>query len=89
VPFETLRPKIESLLAEKEPDKQRAAAELIAGIIGGSKHWPLDKQNAFWKWYKPYIAKTFGPNLKSDTVGIWTSFLEVCAQPLFFFRPGY
>ncbi|KAK1232607.1 Proteasome activator BLM10 [Marasmius sp. AFHP31] len=91
VPFEALRPKIESLLAEKEPDKQRAAAELIAGVIGGSKHWPLDKQKAFWEWYKPYIAKTFGPNLKSDTVGIWTSFLEYLfykrdprrVQPLF------
>ncbi|KAL0579785.1 Proteasome activator BLM10 [Marasmius crinis-equi] len=75
-PFEALRPQLESLLAEKEPDKQRAAAELLAGVIGGSKHWPLEKQKALWKWYKPYIAKTFGPNLKSDTVGIWTSFIE-------------
>ncbi|KAF9270499.1 ARM repeat-containing protein [Marasmius fiardii PR-910] len=75
-PFEALRPKLESLLADKEADKQRAAAELLAGVIGGSRHWPLEKQQVLWKWYKPYITKIFGANLKSDTVSIWTSFLE-------------
>ncbi|ESK98482.1 membrane protein [Moniliophthora roreri MCA 2997] len=75
-PFEVLRPELEALLADKEPDKQRAAAELLAGVINGSKHWPLEKQKTVWKWYRPYIKKIFGINLKSDNVTIWTSFLE-------------
>ncbi|EEB90585.1 hypothetical protein MPER_11186 [Moniliophthora perniciosa FA553] len=75
-PFEILRPKLESLLGDKEPDKQRAAAELLAGVINGSKHWPLEKQKTLWKWFRPYIKKIFGSNLKSDNVTIWTSFLE-------------
>ncbi|KAJ7630634.1 hypothetical protein FB45DRAFT_1027837 [Roridomyces roridus] len=41
-----------------------------------SKHWPLSKQDMLWKWFKPIMADIFGPNLKTDTVSIWTSFLE-------------
>ncbi|KAJ6615943.1 hypothetical protein B0H10DRAFT_2190770, partial [Mycena sp. CBHHK59/15] len=65
-PFEALRP---TLISNKEPDKQRALAEFIAGLIGGSKHWPLSKQHALWQWFSPIMLKT-------DTVTIWASFLE-------------
>jgi len=34
-PFEALRPIMERLIADKEQDKQRGAAEFIAGVIGG------------------------------------------------------
>lgn len=35
-PFHVLKPTIELLLDNKEKDKQRAAAELLAGVIGGT-----------------------------------------------------
>ncbi|KAJ7102239.1 hypothetical protein B0H15DRAFT_813790 [Mycena belliarum] len=75
-PFEALRPTLDTLISEKEPDKQRALAEFIAGLIGGSKHWPLSQQDALWQWFQPIMVNIFGPNLKTDTVTIWASFLE-------------
>jgi proteasome activator subunit 4 len=35
-PFEVLRPILEELLADIQPDKQRGAAELLAGLLGGN-----------------------------------------------------
>ncbi|KAJ7130046.1 hypothetical protein C8R43DRAFT_1025561 [Mycena crocata] len=75
-PFEALRPTLDTLLSDKEPDKQRALAEFIAGLIGGSKHWPLSKQDMLWKWFSPVMVDIFSQNLKTDTVTIWSSFLE-------------
>lgn len=34
-PFEAIRPIVESLIADKDHNKQRAAAEFLAGILGG------------------------------------------------------
>ncbi|KDR84809.1 hypothetical protein GALMADRAFT_217878 [Galerina marginata CBS 339.88] len=75
-PFEAFRPTVERLLFDKDHNKQRAAAEFLAGIIGGSKHWPTIKQDALWKWFTPHIPTIFYRNIKSDTLSIWTSFLE-------------
>ncbi|KAJ7275353.1 hypothetical protein B0H12DRAFT_1086888 [Mycena haematopus] len=74
--FDALRPTLDTLISEKEPDKQRALAEFIAGMIGGSKHWPLSKQHKLWQWFQPIMVNTFSHKLKTDTVTIWASFLE-------------
>lgn len=37
-PFEALRPILERLIADKDQNKQRAAAEFLAGILGGEWH---------------------------------------------------
>ncbi|KAH8100502.1 hypothetical protein BXZ70DRAFT_1022407 [Cristinia sonorae] len=82
-PFEALRPAIEKLLADKEKNKQRGAAELIAGVLAGSKHWPTDKQLKLWEWFAPQIPKIFGQR-NNDIISIWTSFLEYifyCRDP--------
>lgn len=95
-PFEALRPQLEKLIADKDQNKQRAAAEFLAGIIGGvcirseasmiipmffciqgSKHWPINKQDKLWAWFTPFIKTIFNQNIKTDTLSIWTSFLEV------------
>ena len=79
---------------EKDKNKQRAAAEFIAGILtgtpirlnseradteartAGSKHWPTDLQDKFWKWFMPHAKSIF--NQKSnDTLSVWSSFFEV------------
>ncbi|KAM5538277.1 hypothetical protein V8D89_008164 [Ganoderma adspersum] len=74
-PFEALRPTLEELLANKDKNKQRAAAEFIAGILTGSKHWPTDLQVKFWKWFMPHAKSIF--NQKSnDTLSVWSSFFE-------------
>jgi hypothetical protein len=35
-PFEAFKPTVESLIADKDQNKQRAAAEFLAGILGGN-----------------------------------------------------
>ncbi|KII93397.1 hypothetical protein PLICRDRAFT_694576 [Plicaturopsis crispa FD-325 SS-3] len=75
-PFEALRPTLEMLLQSKEKDKQRAAAELLAGVIGGSKHWPTNAQQKLWSWITPFIKKVLGQNIKPDTSLVWSTFLE-------------
>ncbi|TFK76829.1 hypothetical protein BDN72DRAFT_890635 [Pluteus cervinus] len=75
-PFEALKPTLEGLIADKDQNKQRAAAELLAGLLNGSKHWPLEKQQRIWEWFKPYLSVIFKQNIKSDTLFVWTSFLE-------------
>ncbi|KAF8058272.1 hypothetical protein FPV67DRAFT_1786012 [Lyophyllum atratum] len=75
-PFEALRPTMEKMIKNKDQNKQRAAAELVAGVIGGSKHWPTSKQQNLWKWFTPFIKRIFGQNIKTDTLRIWTSFFE-------------
>ncbi|KAM6497955.1 hypothetical protein JOM56_005903 [Amanita muscaria] len=74
-PFEPLRPIIERLIAGKEQNQQRGAAEFLAGVIGGSKHWPITKQLRLWDWFQPFIGQIFR-NVKTDTLSIWTSHLE-------------
>ncbi len=47
-PFTTLKPILESLIVSKDQDKQRAAAELLAGIIGGESYaMPLERLTNF------------------------------------------
>jgi proteasome activator subunit 4 len=92
-PFGAFKPIVESLIADKDQNKQRAAAEFLAGILGGqlsiiscekivelqqgSKHWPTDKQDALWTWFIPHMTTIFRQNIKTDTLAIWASFLEV------------
>ncbi|KAF8898398.1 hypothetical protein BD779DRAFT_1607219 [Infundibulicybe gibba] len=75
-PFGVLQPILEKLIADKDQNKQRAAAELLAGLLGGSKHWPTNKQRRLWDWFKPYIKQIFNSNIKTDTLMVWTSFVE-------------
>ncbi|KAG1755021.1 uncharacterized protein EDB91DRAFT_1096855 [Suillus paluster] len=75
-PWDLLKPELEILLADQEKNKQRAAAELLAGVLNGSKHWPQEAQDRIWQWFTPYIKKTLGQSMTTETVPIWTSFVE-------------
>ncbi|TFK30307.1 hypothetical protein FA15DRAFT_662249 [Coprinopsis marcescibilis] len=75
-PFEAFRPMVEKLIQDQDHNKQRAAAELLAGLLNGSKHWPMENQDKLWTWFTPFIETILKKNVKSDTLSIWTSFLE-------------
>ncbi|KZP32253.1 hypothetical protein FIBSPDRAFT_907345 [Athelia psychrophila] len=75
-PFESLRPTLEKLLEDQDQDSQRAGAEFLGGVLNGSKHWPTDAQAKLWNWFTPLIQRTLSQNVKTDTITIWTSFLE-------------
>ena len=42
-----------------------------------SKHWSVEKQTKIWNWLTPNIHMIFKQNIKTDTLPVWTSFLEV------------
>jgi len=95
VPFDVCSVTIEKYITVADKDKQRGAAELLAGVLSGtrpcyiatifmtymtfqaSKHWSVEKQVKIWNWFAPNINKIFKQNIKTDTLPVWTSFLEV------------
>ena len=42
-----------------------------------SKHWSVEKQTKIWDWFTPNMGTIFKQNIKTDTLPVWTSFLEV------------
>ncbi|KAI0076264.1 hypothetical protein K474DRAFT_1757648 [Panus rudis PR-1116 ss-1] len=74
-PLDALLPTLKKLLDDKDKNKQRGAAEFLAGLVGGSKHWPIKSQVRLWEWLQPYLRKMLDPK-NNDTIPIWTSFLE-------------
>ncbi|XP_049827617.1 proteasome activator complex subunit 4-like [Schistocerca gregaria] len=61
---------LEELVADKNESSQRCAAEIIAGIIRGSKHWPFEKVSSVWKFLSPVIETALS-NMTEETVGDW------------------
>ncbi|EMD41658.1 hypothetical protein CERSUDRAFT_110231 [Gelatoporia subvermispora B] len=74
-PWEALMPTVEELINDKDKNKQRGAAEFVAGVLGASKHWLTDRQAQFWEWFIPHM-KTIFARKSNDTLPIWMSFLE-------------
>ncbi|KAI0768547.1 hypothetical protein BD413DRAFT_614418 [Trametes elegans] len=74
-PLEALKPVVEELLANKDKNKQRAAAEFLSGVISGSKHWPVNAQAELWKWFTPHM-KTIFSQKSNESLSVWASFFE-------------
>lgn len=75
-PYEILKSKVDELLTDSDKNKQRAAAELLAGILNGSKHWSSEEQQHVWDWAHPLAQKTLNRAMKTENVQIWTTFLD-------------
>jgi proteasome activator subunit 4 len=63
-------PHIEKLVADKNESSQRCAAEIISGLIRGSKHWSYDKVTKLWSLLIP-ILRTAILNMCSETMTDW------------------
>ncbi|GAA5854935.1 hypothetical protein JCM8547_004128 [Rhodosporidiobolus lusitaniae] len=75
-PFPFVLPQLDSLIADKsDRHKQRAAGELIGGMVRGSKHWPVNKQKALWHWLTPKLPSIFN-GISPETQTAW----EMCAE---------
>ncbi|KAI0067819.1 hypothetical protein BV25DRAFT_1794335 [Artomyces pyxidatus] len=74
--FSPLQKLIEEIIEDPDQNKQRGAAELLAGLLNGTKHWPSESQKRIWDWAMPLVKKTLGQKIKTDTLPIWMSFLE-------------
>lgn len=79
-PLESVRPEIERLCSQPDQkNQQRAAAELIAGIIRGSKHWPQAKVDKLWTWLGPLLRKTFAA-ITPDSLTYWEGLVKFSAS---------
>ncbi|GJJ09449.1 hypothetical protein Clacol_003672 [Clathrus columnatus] len=76
VPLPSFQSVVLGLAETKDQNKQRAAAELLAGVIGGSKHWSRAKHERLWAWLIPLLPRILDNNVKPDSLPAWTSFLE-------------
>lgn len=56
--------------------KQRAATELLTGLIRGSKHLPGTVSKQLWDWFTPRLPEIYA-KLTLDTLTIWQSFISV------------
>ncbi|KAI0001825.1 hypothetical protein BJV77DRAFT_16959 [Russula vinacea] len=74
--FAPLQTLIEELIQNPDQNKQRGAAEFLAGLLNGAKHWPMHSQKELWDWAMPLLKTTFDSKIKTDTLPVWMSFLE-------------
>ncbi|KAH0590354.1 hypothetical protein H2248_000511 [Termitomyces sp. 'cryptogamus'] len=71
--LENLLVNIDSSLNDSDKFKQRASAEVLSGILRGSKHWPKTLLNNLWTWTMPRLDRIFG-QIKPDTITFWETF---------------
>ncbi|EIE84146.1 hypothetical protein RO3G_08856 [Rhizopus delemar RA 99-880] len=78
LPLEAAKPSIESLCeAMDQKNAQRAASEILAGLIRGTKHWRLSKLDDLWQWLGPVLQKVFA-GITPDSLTYWESFVKFC-----------
>ena len=68
--LDDIRPELETMVADHRESVQRAAAELMASIIRGSKHWPYEKIDKLWSWLLPTIRVALN-NVSPETQRDW------------------
>ncbi|RGB33631.1 hypothetical protein C1646_815894 [Rhizophagus diaphanus] len=73
--LEIVKPEVTKLCESSEKNQQRAATEILAGIIRGSKHWPLNRLQALWSWLIPLLEHTFN-SVTPDSLVYWERFLS-------------
>ncbi|KAH8100456.1 ARM repeat-containing protein [Cristinia sonorae] len=61
---------LEPLLTDPDRFRQRAGAELLAGLLRGSKHWTTQKYDHLWSWMMSRINRIFA-QIKPDTLSFW------------------
>lgn len=67
---EALRPFVESYLANKEEASQRLAAEMVAGVLNGSKLWSFDKVQPLRAWLGPRVIAVL-ESVNNENESLW------------------
>lgn len=66
---------IEPLILDTNRFCQRAAAEAIAGVFRGSKHWAESTRKTLWIWFMKHIGEIYS-QMKPDTLALWECMIE-------------
>ncbi|KIJ68675.1 hypothetical protein HYDPIDRAFT_106916 [Hydnomerulius pinastri MD-312] len=70
---------VEPILTNPDKFQQTAAAEILTGLLRGSKHWPQRSHDALWSWVRPRLDQILS-QARPDTVVYWTSFLQTTLE---------
>ncbi|CAE6462385.1 unnamed protein product [Rhizoctonia solani] len=74
LPLPPLLDTLDDLWKEEDKFKQRAAAEIMCGVMRGSKHWPKGAHSQLWAWVEERLGQIFD-RIKPDTLRIWEGML--------------
>lgn len=67
------KPHLERLVRDPHEASQRCAAEIITGLIRGSKHWPFAKSEALWNFLAPLLRAAFN-HVSVESINDWVRF---------------
>ncbi|KAG9344464.1 hypothetical protein JZ751_011134 [Albula glossodonta] len=74
-----LRPHMERLVADSHESTQRCVAEIIAGLIRGSKHWSYSRVEKLWQLLCPLI-RTALSNITVETYADWGTCIATACE---------
>ncbi|KAK1171117.1 proteasome activator complex subunit 4-like [Acipenser oxyrinchus oxyrinchus] len=74
-----LRPHLERLVADSHESTQRCVAEIVAGLIRGSKHWTFEKVEKLWEFLCPLIRIAL-TNITVETYSDWGTCIATACE---------
>ena len=64
------QPHIERLVSSPEESQQRAAAEMVYGLVRGSRFWDWESTSQLWSWLLPVFRQVLN-NVTTETQSDW------------------
>uniref|UniRef100_A0A4W6E8I3 Proteasome activator subunit 4 n=1 Tax=Lates calcarifer TaxID=8187 RepID=A0A4W6E8I3_LATCA len=74
-----LQSHMERLVADSHESKQRCVAEIISGLIRGSKHWSYSKVEKLWELLCP-LLRTALSNITIETYADWGTCIATACE---------
>jgi len=73
------RPHLERLVCDQHEAAQRCAAEIIAAVIRGSKHWSFAMVNDLWSFLCPLLRTAFS-NVNVESINDWGTAIATASE---------
>lgn len=70
--LDVFTPHLKRLVQDKQEQSQRCAAEILSGIIRGSKHWNFKSTEYLWNEILPIMKLGFS-NMYEETISDWVA----------------
>ncbi|KAF8971500.1 armadillo-type protein [Flammula alnicola] len=67
---------IDPLLFDSDKYKQRAAAEILSGVLRGSKHWSSNASDKLWTWTTSRLNRIVS-QITPDTLSFWEGIFQI------------
>ncbi|KAI9462941.1 hypothetical protein F5148DRAFT_1212253 [Russula earlei] len=77
--FENILIYAEKLLWDVDRFKQRAGAEVLAGVTRGAKNWPKQRSDQLWYWVISRLDRIY-TSIKPDTIGFWEATINALLE---------